>query len=360
MCLAPERITLLAMGDWLILLLLVPAIVVPVVLLVGFAGCEFDHGRLSSNLAIDSAKSKSLNAITLTWSYDAKEFVSFEFKRVNRTSGEEGYFTAPVLPASSGRSTQSMDDPHVLAPGTTYRYTVKGIYSEGEPDVSAPVDGTTFRPFDISFLSRLETPADQRAYSFTVDFGTEDQTRRIIVAIAARDAGTADLLISSVTIGGIAASEVVAATSQGRRVALYIAHIPVEPKGDIVIQFGNISRFCGIGVWRAYTLASDTPIATVTQVALSAPRRVEASLTIPGGGGGLGYIAWSAAGMGGPPPTWTWTGLAEDFDVAIEGDTGSSGARSLTAGGGPQTATASVDLGANGGALVLAAWEAAP
>jgi hypothetical protein len=32
------------MAEWLLLLLLVPAIVVPVVLLVGFAGCSFEHG----------------------------------------------------------------------------------------------------------------------------------------------------------------------------------------------------------------------------------------------------------------------------------------------------------------------------
>jgi hypothetical protein len=32
------------MAEWLILLLLVPAIVVPVVLLVGFTGCSFEHG----------------------------------------------------------------------------------------------------------------------------------------------------------------------------------------------------------------------------------------------------------------------------------------------------------------------------
>jgi hypothetical protein len=34
---------LVAMTEWLVLLLLVPAVVVPVVLLVGFAGCTF-HG----------------------------------------------------------------------------------------------------------------------------------------------------------------------------------------------------------------------------------------------------------------------------------------------------------------------------
>jgi hypothetical protein len=346
------------MGDWLILLLLVPAIVAPVVLLVGFAGCKFEHGQISPNLSIDAAKGKSPNTVTLTWGYDTTQFVTFNFTRVKLPSrSETGTFTAAPQPASSGRSVQTMDDPDSLEPGTRYEYTVDGILGDGETVTSSPVEVTTF---DISFLSNVQNTADQPAYTFPlVNFGVEDPTRRIIVAIAGRDAGTADLLITSVTIGGIAASEAVTAVSNGRRVALYIASVPAGSSGDIVIQFGNTSRWCGIGVWRATNFASDAPVKTATQIALAGNRRVDAGLTIPGGGGGLGYIAWSAAGMGGTPPTWTWTALTEDFDVTIEGDMGSSGARSLTAGSGPQTATASVDLGPTGGALVLAAWDQA-
>jgi hypothetical protein len=44
---AKVEYTWIAMAEWLILLLLVPAIVVPAVLLVGFAGCSFEHGSSS-------------------------------------------------------------------------------------------------------------------------------------------------------------------------------------------------------------------------------------------------------------------------------------------------------------------------
>jgi hypothetical protein len=215
--------------------------------------------------------------------------------------------------------------------------------------------GTTF---GISFLANFQSTANQASYTFRlVDFGNEDSTRRIIVAIAGRDAATADLLISSVAIGGITASEAVSGTNGGRRVAIYIASVPAGLSGDIVIQFGNTSRFCGIGVWRGTSFASDAPTGTATHINVDGNRRVEANLSIPGRGGGLGYIAWSAAGTGaGTPPTWTWTDLTKDFDATIAGDTGSSGARSLAAGTAARRATASVDLDLNGGVLVLAAW----
>jgi hypothetical protein len=345
------------MGDWLILLLLVPAIVAPIVLLMGFAGCKFDPGYASPNLALDSAVGTSPNTINLTWSYDSTQIVTFNFVRLRlpfRT--EQGTFTVAASPASGGgRTVQSIDDPDPLLPGTSYEYTMEGIYADGETRVTVgPVVGTTF---GISFLANFQSIADQASYTFSpVDFGPEDATRRIIVAIAGRDIGTADLTISSVSIGGIPASEVVSGTSNGRRVAIYIVAFPTGSSNDILIQFGSTSRFCGIGVWRATSFAGDTPMATATQVTLDGNRRVEASLAIPSGGGGLGYIAWSAAGSGGVPPTWTWTDLTKDFDVTISGDTGSSGATSLTAGTAARRATASVDVDLNGGVLVLAAW----
>jgi len=255
------------MGDWLILLLLVPAIVAPVVLLIGFAGCKFEHGTVGP--AIDSAVGTGPNTINLTWSYESAQYVSFHFRRVRLPSRtEEEIFTEAASPASGGgRTVQSANDPKTLAPGTSYEYTLHGLFADGEVHGTAgPVVGTTLSRFYISSLANFQSTADQPSFTFPlVDFGAEEATRRIIVAIAGRDVGTADLLIFSVTIGGITASEAVSGTSNGRRVALYITSVPTGSSGDIVIQFGNTSRFCGIFVWRATNLASDTPAATATQ-----------------------------------------------------------------------------------------------
>ncbi|MGV0601153.1 hypothetical protein ABQE42_16095, partial [Mycolicibacterium pulveris] len=77
------------MTEWLLLVLLVPAIVVPVVLLLGFAGCDkvFGLDRLEeAGPVIQSATGKSMSVITLTWMIDetATE-IEFERTRVNPT-----------------------------------------------------------------------------------------------------------------------------------------------------------------------------------------------------------------------------------------------------------------------------------
>jgi hypothetical protein len=50
------------MAEWLTLVLLVPAIVVPVVLVFGFAGCGFRAGSTSPP-SIDATAGKSFNTI---------------------------------------------------------------------------------------------------------------------------------------------------------------------------------------------------------------------------------------------------------------------------------------------------------
>jgi hypothetical protein len=54
------------MSDWLILLVVVPTIVVPVVLLCGFAGCSFQHGVLRDRFRLFEASGATETMIKLT------------------------------------------------------------------------------------------------------------------------------------------------------------------------------------------------------------------------------------------------------------------------------------------------------
>src|SRR5262249_12629523 len=81
----------IAMAEWLTLLVLVPAIVVPVVLLVGFAGCDKVWGLIHvpdrpSVPMIESADGISGSVITLKWKfYD--EALEFVFERLKVKDG---------------------------------------------------------------------------------------------------------------------------------------------------------------------------------------------------------------------------------------------------------------------------------
>ncbi|MCV6981464.1 hypothetical protein H7I53_14675 [Mycolicibacterium pulveris] len=136
------------MTEWLLLVLLVPAIVVPVVLLLGFAGCDevFGLDRIEEPEpapVIESATGKSLGVITLTWVIDptATE-IEFERTKVN-PMGPSG----PPYRFSVTASLASHDDDAALEPATTYTYTAKAKFADGDLSLSsAPVTGTTLPP----------------------------------------------------------------------------------------------------------------------------------------------------------------------------------------------------------------------
>ncbi|MGE2691401.1 hypothetical protein [Mycolicibacterium pulveris] len=135
------------MSEWLLLVLIVPAIVVPVVLLLGFAGCDevFGLDRIDTpepGPVIESAAGKSMSVITLTWMIDqtATE-IEFERTRVNPMGPADPPYRFKVV-----ASLLSHDDPG-LDPATSYTYTAKAIFADGDASLpSAPVAGTTLPP----------------------------------------------------------------------------------------------------------------------------------------------------------------------------------------------------------------------
>ncbi len=126
------------MAEWLTLLLLIPAIIVPVLVLAGFAACDRVFGLEHINPVppmIDSAAGKDDTTITLIWHWSATA-QKFEFERTD-PNGNVAHFDAPA-PAAP------FDDTG-LTPGTSYSYRVRGTDTSGDTsDWSAPVTGATF------------------------------------------------------------------------------------------------------------------------------------------------------------------------------------------------------------------------
>ena len=140
------------MTEWLTLLLFIPAIVLPVTLLVGFAGCDRVFGLTDVHTRspmIDSATGKDGTTIILIWQWDGTP-QSYQFERTD-PDGNIANFDAPA-PAAP------FDDTG-LAPATSYRYRVRAFDSSGDPtDWSAPVMGTTL-PFTSTYAKTLTVPA---------------------------------------------------------------------------------------------------------------------------------------------------------------------------------------------------------
>jgi hypothetical protein len=134
------------MAEWLILLLLVPAIVVPAVLLLGFAGCNTVFGVHDTHLkppipVIDSAVGKGVSLITLTWHYDGPA-QRFLIDRTKVKDGTKFSFEAPASPFDDAGHNSSADPG--LEPGTDYSYVVTARSGDGSlSDPSSPATGTT-------------------------------------------------------------------------------------------------------------------------------------------------------------------------------------------------------------------------
>src|SRR3954453_5624699 len=132
--------------DWFLLLFLIPLIVVPVVLLCGFAGCAqlADLGGPSDPPAAPSnlvAKTAGASRISLSWKDNSGGTVNFVVERTTIGPGGAG-----SLSQVGGEKTGIFFTDTGLAEGTTFLYQVKAVNSDGQHSVGSNfADAATFR-----------------------------------------------------------------------------------------------------------------------------------------------------------------------------------------------------------------------
>ena len=129
------------MIEWLLLLLLVPAVVLPVVLLLGFAGCGFEGHGSYPPLVITSATATSPNTVKLTWT--GGYAVQIEFQRDKKPKPGQSSELPHLFVVDT--TPQTTDDGGLSA-DSVYEYQVREIYGDGQRGAWSPI-------------VRVETPA---------------------------------------------------------------------------------------------------------------------------------------------------------------------------------------------------------
>ncbi len=122
------------MIEWLLLLLLVPAVVLPVVLLLGFAGCGFEGQGGYSPLVITSATATSPNTVALAWTggYSAQiEFQRDKKPKPGQNAEPTHLFVVDMTPQTTPDSGLSAD--------SVYEYQVREIYADGQKGAWSPI-----------------------------------------------------------------------------------------------------------------------------------------------------------------------------------------------------------------------------
>lgn len=161
------------------------------------------------------------------------------------------------------------------------------------------------KPFKFSFIGAASSGIDGTSFTFAnQSIGPARSDRIVIVGVVGRSAG---LPVATVTIQGVAATQINQLLSSNDISGLFAARIPAGAIADIVVDCGAVSLLrCGIAVYaklggRLEAFASAT----------SSAANPTTTLTVPAYGVAVG-VAMSATAT-----TFTTAGLTEDFDSQI-------------------------------------------
>lgn len=166
-------------------------------------------------------------------------------------------------------------------------------------------------PVTISLTDHAVDSSDSATYTFTSRaIGTASSGRKIVVGIA-RNSGGAAGAVSSVTIGGISATKITGVNYVSESSAeLWQADVPTGTTATIVVVWANSGLRMGIGVWALTNAAASAHDA---QTASNGAPGMSVSINCPANGAVLGCASNGGAS------TWTWTGIAEQYDEGTEG-----------------------------------------
>lgn len=170
---------------------------------------------------------------------------------------------------------------------------------------------TAFTPAAaIALTDNDAQEAAQTVFTFTSKAaGAAASNRYLLAAISGRSGSTATD-ITSVTIGGIAATNVIrvfgAGSGSGENVtAIYIAAVPTGTTATVVVTFNvNFAR-CSVSLYRAVDLVSSTATATASSLVANPT----GTFNVSAGGFAIGAAYTQATS------SFTWTNLTENVDT---------------------------------------------
>ena len=164
----------------------------------------------------------------------------------------------------------------------------------------------------------LNSPATTFTFSSQA-IGTAQANRYVIVGVGGSNSTRT---VSTVTIGGISATQLVQQQSGIITSALFIANVPTGTTASIVVTWSGSQDRAGIGVWSATGLSSTSANSTGS----TTTNNGTITLTTLSGGFAVGFTTQDNFGS-----TFTWTNLTSSFSSASAPAIG--GAIATTVGG---------------------------
>lgn len=203
----------------------------------------------------------------------------------------------------------------------------------------------------LTFQTHAENTSSLSSYSFTSQpIGSAQSDRYVIVGIGWANANPSPT-ISSVTIGGVAATNIATNANAYGNSALYIALVPTGTTANVDIVFSSATGLhCGIAVWSATGLTSTTAVSSGNSSASATP---SVTLTTVNGGFAVGY-AHVGSNSSYSNTTVPWTGVTQNWAGQVISYSRPHGSGSTTTTG-SNVSPSPTFVGGNG-ALVAASW----
>lgn len=208
----------------------------------------------------------------------------------------------------------------------------------------------------VTFALAWTDGASDTSNTTTVNYGSlaigaADTNRIVVVAIASRMATVNT--ISSVTIGGVAATLVSGTVAQiggtnGANSAIYQAAVPTGTTATVSVTYGAAAVRSAVSVYR---LITGTPAATSSNNANNTSASIGGAVTVPASGGGIA-LYWNQAGS----VTVTWTNASEPEDYIVAPAGPSTLSTSKISGTGALTVTAAPSSSGQNQVFSVAAW----
>ena len=192
---------------------------------------------------------------------------------------------------------------------------------------------------ELSYIEYHEFTADSSTPSTTMNFGVADGNRYIVVCISIWDNANP----TAVTVGGVSATEVVAARDDNARAEVWIAAVPTGTSGTVALTLSKSTDACVVSLYRLIhrdgtALDSGTSIVDNPSV----------TLNVSNGGAVAAYMSGGGSAV-------TWSGATEHFDIDI--DTGEYASHASNDAPGTGTLNIQVTQSATFEALAAASWD---
>lgn len=191
-------------------------------------------------------------------------------------------------------------------------------------------------PFSLEYINELVNFNTTNNTFNGVSFGDvppAGEKRYIVVATQNMNASDART-VNSVTIGGVAATEIIGRDATNTPGGVWIAEVPTGTSGTILITMSGDTDVVYAAVARV--MNPENPLGSDAAALEHTSAVIDLSLNIPPGGAALAVTASQNAS------TTTWVGLSErdDRDVATDEYVSAAASELIAAGGSPHTITA--------------------